>query len=105
VSGQAPTEAEVRKLRIAHASLPRPTEQSLTIIALCDSWLAQRDVVAAQGKALEICVNWILDVRRAAQNPGTSSLSSSALIEGATKILDEQLAVRSVAAVVSGTPE
>lgn len=41
------------------------------------------------GKSREIAVNWILAVRRAARE---SSVSASALVEGATKVLDEQLA-------------
>jgi hypothetical protein len=38
---------QVRKLRTTHASLPRPTAQSKLIIALCDSWLAQGEALAA----------------------------------------------------------
>lgn len=56
--GQAPTEEEVREWREFAVNLNQgsqgwgPAKVTACMIALCDSWLAQRDVVARQETAL-----------------------------------------------------
>jgi NADH pyrophosphatase NudC (nudix superfamily) len=46
-----PTEEEVREVRRWFANFSK-NPLATDVVALCDSWLAQRDVVAAQDRAL-----------------------------------------------------
>jgi hypothetical protein len=84
----AATEAEVRELRSYIEKWPRMAHRG-ALLALCDSWLAQRDVVAAARNY----------VRLAGKVDELGVSIDTALHDAWSELC------AAVAAVVSGTPE